>query len=446
MSLLTIVGALAPLASCRQVVGIGDTPPGASPARVSACGFAWSDGDCASCMQSSCCAQATACGKETACASAFDCIAACGGDEKCRAGCIQHGDATMVALGACQSRSCASACGLTCGGWGLLPGAEQLAHIESSPGCETCLTSTGCAELSTCMADEACLMSRFCGNSCLGYDLQCTGTCGYSAPQFYAPLGDAGLSTLSNPQLFASCTDACKPGSDWSCVSKLAWPTANKPSVTFRFYVYDFASGKPLSGVTVRGCSKSDPDTCADATPTVKSSSAGLVELPLNVEPLPFDGYIEMSLTGYVTYLFLFYPYVVEDSGPLRETVLGLPFLTQSLLEADYKAASIPFDPTLGTVAIVPLDCEGSGAPYVSFTGDGLGPSAVTYYFYDGIPTTHVNMTQPGPISDTGGFANVAPGVHTVESRVAGRVVSTADIGVRAGAFTVMMSVPTGAQ
>jgi hypothetical protein len=349
----------------------------------------------------------------------------------------------MASLGACQSRACASACGLTCGGWGLLPG-PQLSEIESTAGCQSCLTSTGCAQLAACVGDESCLASRLCANACIPYDLVCQANCGAAPPGVSALLpGDGGV-TASNAQLLSSCNDECNAGKDWTCTSNVVWPSASTATITFPLIVYDFASGNPLAGATVTACAKQD-GTCAKPIPPSPQTTSGngLATLELPTQPWAFDGYLVLKAPGHLTALFFYYPYPAESGPSAPGKILRVPMVDDALIMSDAQVLGVPYDTSRGEILVAPFDCEGVGAAGVSFTAAPLGPAAVPYYFFDNIPTRNRTSTQGSANSDGGGFVNVDPGAVTVESHANGKVVSTITVQVWADAMTIAYQSPT---
>jgi hypothetical protein len=427
--------AAAAAVSCQQILGIHDIQP-------SACGFTWASGDCASCVHASCCDQAVACAADASCSSQFACIAQCG-DETCRARCVTGGDATMAALGACQSRACSSACGLACGGWGLLPGPQQLKHIESTPGCTDCLASTACAQLAACMADEACLASRFCANACGPFDTTCQGNCGYPFPLPPYTYSVDGGGALSNGALLGQCQSACALGSDWTCLGHVTWPMPQTPTVTVLEMTVDYNSDKPIAGATVSACGAADLG-CSAPVATATTGPDGIATLSnITVEPYIAVGYLQVTASGYLPQLVFWQPPTVENTSTSPPTIQTLPLVQQSLIAGEYSFAGIPYDSSLGSLIVSPSDCEGLEAGGVSFTADGLGPSAVLFYFYDGVPTTHAQATQLTSLLAAGGFANVTPGMVTVYSHAQGRVFSTQRVLVRGGAMTFALPSPT---
>ena len=439
-------------AACRQIVGIGDAPPGASSVdrgpsdeggeASPGCGaFPWASGACAACMQSSCCAEGTACRGEAACGATFDCVAMCApGDEACRAGCVAQGDEAVAALAACQSASCSGACGLACGGWGIVAG-PQVPHIESLGGCTSCLTSSAaCAALTACASSEGCVAARLCLRSCVSFDYDCQIGCGVTLA--YTPPSDAG-SYLSNTDLLAPCTGPCQPGTDWSCAGIAAWPVAKWPAVDVRFRLVTFGSSEPVAGATVKACAKSDNACTSPIGPITTADADGIVMMSVPTEPFPFDGYFDVSSPGYAPWLATFYPYLVESTPPLPAATIAQAIVTQSDLAGLCALVGASCDPSLGLIIALPTDCEGVGAPGVSFSGQGLGPSARPFYFSNGLPSADASATQGSSIP-LGGFFDVTPGLVILTARdPAGAVVSSVTVQVRAGAVSAMDLVPS---
>ena len=448
-------------AACRQIVGIGDEPPGAG-----VCGaFPWAGDACHSCIQASCCAQATACRSEATCAAAFDCIAACAaGDERCRSKCVAYGDDAMAALGSCQSRSCTAACGLQCGGWGLLPG-PQFAHIEATSGCEGCLTTMACDYLASCVADEGCLKSRFCGNACVPFDWDCQSNCGYPYPSTNLFGNGAGPGVPSNTQLLAGaqadtpCAEPCQSGNDWSCVGSARWPKATS-DVTHRLRISEYPGGMAVAGATVSACALEDDYCVPDGGGLLASSmtlSDGTVSLAIPESPLSFSGYFELRNSAYATTL-LFRPAPAESSSSSAASYEPQALLSEGEVMALYGQIHVQYDQNLGSIAVIPADCEGIWAPGVTFdplaeTGDGgcpdSAPDARDVPFYldaNGYPQPQCNVreTQRSGRIVGGGFASVPPGRVTITSHEPnGSTFNMSTVLVRTDTITVVYAPPT---
>jgi hypothetical protein len=148
-------------APCRQLVGIGDSPPTALDAGP-ACGIAPAAGSCETCLEAQCCAEATACSGSAACITLETCLGACGGDPSCRAQCAvtypPGQDLTVPALEACLVQ-CEPACGVACGG------IAEFAPPGAAAACERCVKGAACSDIAQCMADPYCQAIAWCVRS-----------------------------------------------------------------------------------------------------------------------------------------------------------------------------------------------------------------------------------------------------------------------------------------
>jgi hypothetical protein len=414
-----VAGVLAVVA-CRQLVGIGDQAPGAgSGGAATTCGgFPWAAGACGSCVEDACCAEATACRGDVTCGPTFDCLAQCAGsDDGCRSACFTQGNGAIAALASCQATSCSADCGLQCGGFfGLtLPGFGSQ--------CTSCFVAQSCPFATQCAQSESCFAYQFCNRACDPFDLVCQGNCAYSNP-VTLPDGGLGFGPGNN-----TCGPPCGIGTDWSCVGHAVWPLAATSPIAFQIAVSD-GSGNPFSGVTVRACLGGDAD-CVMPIQTVTSDSQGLATLTTSA---PFQGYVELTASGYMTQLEYVYPFLAEATDPGVTVPIGLS--TTAYIAELGSATGVPLDPLLGIVAASPKDCTNNPAPGVAFSGSPLGPRAQPFYYVSGTPTTHATATSL-PTS-VGGFSNVAPGLITLIASANGAAFATVAVEVRPNALTII--------
>jgi len=430
---LAWLGAASVLAfvACRQLVGIGDAPPGAgsvdaavdSEEAAATCGdFAWTAGACDSCMENACCAEATACRGDVTCGLAYGCMAACAGDDDvCRSGCFHGGDGVMAALASCQATACSSDCDLQCGGFfGLLGGWGS----QSQP-CRSCEQAGSCPFDTECAESVSCVELYFCFDTCSLGDTVCIDNCFYSDP---APLPDAGPGLGFNTQANA-CASACGSGSSWSCAGHTVWPVATTSPITFQVQVNDSVSIAPIQGVTVRACNGGDGD-CQSPLSTATTDGNGLATL---TSPLvPFSGYLELTAGGYTTQLQYVYPFLTETTDP--GVVVGVALNTTAYIAELGAASGVTLETSLGIIVDFPVDCSDYPGVGVSFSGSGLGGAAQPYYFVSGTPTLQATATSLPTAG--GGFLNVAPGLVTFIESANGAPVATVAVQVRANALT----------
>ena len=441
----TAVAAAIGVAACRQLVGIGDEPPGAgtsgaadasvdAPAQCG--GFAWTGGTCDACMQSACCAEQTACRGDAICAANYDCLAKCpGGDDVCRSACISLPDAVMAPVASCQARSCATECGLRCGGvTGLQPGLTDLPDSA----CVSCIYSgTNCAAALAYTRSVACMTQQFCLEDCNRLDEFCWDDCFASAAGRACNLGDGGL----GPALSA-CSQICGTGPDWSCLGHVTWPPTTVPTVTYDLHVVDYQTGVSVPDVRGAVCGVSDPD-CTKPRGAFMADASGQVPV---TTPSGFTGYTQLEAApdaGYVAELLFHYPPAVQSLDPAWDySVVMLP---AGLLNMLSLAVGPPFDTSRGVIYAEPYDCADNPAPGVSFTISPADSKATPFYEVDGNPTGQptATATSAGPAVG-GGFVNVAPGLVTFVAHAGGQTVATVSIDVRRNGFTYLKHlVPT---
>jgi hypothetical protein len=431
------VAAVLAVVACRQLVGIEDQPPGpatadggsgeaASEAAVACGGFPWRTEACSTCVESACCPEATTCGGTPSCISAFDCLARCAGnDDSCRSACLPPApDDATLALAVCQSKSCAPACGLTCGGF--------FGFTRGTPGpCTSCLAAKTCPAATECAQSKDCLEVQFCGAACLPLDRVCVLNCEFGAP--LDPSFDAGLGLAAGRN---DCATACGLGTTWSCLGHAVWPVPAATTISFQVQVVDGSTFDPLAAAQVSACPALDQN-CSTPLSTGTTDSNGLVTLTSST--VPFSGYVQIVAPGYWTDLFYIYPYLTESTVPglaLNDTIYSTGQMAQIAAQAH-----VTLDPSLGIIAADPNDCTASPAAGVSFSGLGLGDAAAPYYFVGSTPTPLATATS---LPDSaGGFYNVAPGLVTLSASENGTTIDTVAVYVRGSALTQLQLVPT---
>jgi hypothetical protein len=418
------------VASCRQLVGIGDEPPGTgssdaghSEAAAMCGGFAWTAGTCDACMESACCAEATACRGDPACGPTFDCLAQCvGNDDLCRGACFNEGNGSIAAaLGSCEATSCSAACDLQCGGF------FGLVSPFSTQECLSCYDATACEFATACAKNESCLEAYFCNDTCDLGDLVCQGNCDYANPVSLATDAGPGFGVGNN-----ECAAACGFGTNWTCAGHAVWPIATMNPLTFQLQVRDSSSDGPLAGVSVRACGSGDAE-CSSPLSMTTTDSNGLATLTSSV--VPFSGYLDLKAAdaaGYMEQLQYVYPFLAESTDP--GVMVEMSLSTTKYIGELNASAGVMLLPSNGVIAAFPVDCFDSAAPGVSFSGSNLGSAAQAYYYLSGTPTTHATATSLPTAG--GGFTNVAPGLVTFVASANGAAVATVAVQVRAGVLT----------
>lgn len=214
---------------------------------------------------------------------------------------------------------------------------------------------------------------------------------------------ESGADTSTNPLMPAAA------GFDWSCIGTLqAEQTVTRSNVNpvrlvQSLQVLSLVAGTVPRGVTVRACAQRDVGCSAPLTQQIPLDAQGFADLPLYEG---FDGYLEVTGPEIISTL-LFYQApltaAARDStalGVVETTVL--PMLT--------AAIGTPQDPALGLVYLRAFDCQGAGAPEVSYTIDRPG---IPWYFVAGLPSGAPEETDG---SGLGGFINVTEGITVVDA------------------------------
>jgi hypothetical protein len=424
--------------ACRQLVGIGDQPPGAgiedagvdTGSEASTCGgFAWVASGCTPCMEGACCAPMAACRGDAICASTMDCLARCpGNDDLCRSACAIRGDDVMAAVATCQATSCASDCNLECGG---LFGLDLFWFAQGSGECQRCETSDpSCSAFATLSKNASFVANTLCLDNCRPYDQVCLFNCD-STDTVDWPEG--GIALIQGAA--GACAAAC-PTPSWTCLGSVGWPSATSPSVTARFKVSDYETGKGVPDVSVRACGQLDTE-CATALGTGTVDAGGVVTLTVVA---PFGGYVELSAPGYVTGLWFSYPSRTASSLSSEPGNVPSVGLVSAKLFASFPATQTA---GLGSILAIPLDCFGQPATGVSFASASLGSMAQAWYAVNDVPALGYTATQPGRLV-AGGFFDVTPGIVSVSALESGTMFASVTVPVRENAITIVSPlVPT---
>jgi hypothetical protein len=363
--------------ACRQLVGIGDDPPPGSPtspadagteaeAGTDAGGFTYGQGDCATCVTTSCGTQEMACAGNASCSQLEGCMSGCGTDPTCRAQCgVDHGlgnDGATPAFEACLATSCPGACGLTCGGLAaVFPPA-------TAPACEACILKQECAPTSACAADVGCQTSLRCLFSSTTFDVQeaCPGLAPDSGPP-------TPLSNNASP-IASSCSTECSWGADWSCVGRFNWPPGTLGPIDVTAVVYDVLSQFPTVGATVKLCNSQD-FACTPPLDMRVTDDAGIALLHRGPAMASALAYLDVSSSAIA-------PVIEFDVAP--ESVprfrVPVPTLTPALFAQTPAVVEFTPDPSLGMLYVAAVDCRLAAAPGVQFSIAPMAPTTRVFY------------------------------------------------------------------
>jgi hypothetical protein len=267
--------------------------------------------------------------------------------------------------------------------------------------------------------------------------------CQFSAPtldiwqQCPALADDAGAAPIFAGQsapIVSSCSDQCSWGADWSCVGNVHWLGATLGQLEIDELVYSGIDTHPIGG---KLCNTDDLDcshSIADQT-TDDAGNAKLLRQPIQTQ---VGLYLDISSAEITPVLeFLTFPVHESRLGSSSPTVPP-GYLTQ----LDAFGATV--DPTLGTVAVAPVDCRLAPAPGVQFSFVDAGPSTQVFYFAGGTPSPTATATDR-----SGGalFVNVpVDSVLTLEMKplaLDGGVAGTTQVFARDGGESQVYLPPT---
>jgi hypothetical protein len=248
-------GFLAGTFACRQIVGIGDSPPSlpdagdlrdAGDANAAMCGLAYPVGSCGECANTSCCAESMACAASPSCAPYELCVAACGGDAKCNDECLFNNRigtsvSQAAALNACIASKCATPCAASCGGLGAL-----LAPPDAAAACQSCFRENVCEAGAACAESTECQALGLCYLGCPTND--CRQACSASNPD-----GSAMANPILGAWLNGSCNTPCDEGENWECVGHVSWPTPKVDATDVTFQIVDALEAELAEPANLKG-------------------------------------------------------------------------------------------------------------------------------------------------------------------------------------------------
>ncbi len=228
------------------------------------------------------------------------------------------------------------------------------------------------------------------------------------------------------------------PPPDWSCLGSVIWGTPTLASLDILGTALDYVTGAPVAGATARACARTDA-ACATPLDEGTTDAAGQVTLTVPLGTTGFDGYFEVSMTGYVTTLRYTVEPITEmppESGRMVQIVdLG----TFALLAA---SLGVTPDPARGHLVINALDCTPFYAAGVSLAVDTADSGSTRIYMVGGLPSTTATETDA---SGAAGFVNLPTGPASVSTTLVStsEAIGSTDIDIRAGAICIFAITPT---
>jgi len=427
--------------ACRQLVGIGDSPPtGSSPADAApACGITYAGASCEACVEAHCCQQASECEGDPSCKSTAACLASCAGDPRCTAACtygtvppLPSSAASTVALGTCLAQNCERECSLGCG-------PAVYVQPDAAASCHDCFSMNACSTSHDCSVSAACTAENLCTLTCEGR-LDCLTGCG--------ALDDAGSSLFRAVALVVqgTCAEACAINSNWGCLDHfVSAPASNGQPTEVDVNTVLLGGNTAWPGIQVAVCSTGTCGARSGPTP----SDGGPVTVAVPTTSANHGGYV--GPTGYLELSSIpdagSSAIVLEDlywGFPLSQPRMDLaayvvtPFLLSEIYaEAEQGTAPMP---GRGTLLIGALNCANTRAKGLSFDA---GLPTQTFYFSDG-GTIDRSATQTGRLG-AAVITNVEPGSVTVTATATqlGRAVSHGNATVQAGAVTLLYMSPS---
>jgi hypothetical protein len=186
------------------------------------------------------------------------------------------------------------------------------------------------------------------------------------------------------------------------------------------------ASGSPVPGATVHGCSRLDFD-CASPFGETVTDDGGEAFL---TEPGGFDGYLEVKASG-------FSPSILAREPQLRSerSIQGIAFLPA--LTAAAPIASVTQEPDLTIAIVTVFDCNTAPAAGVEIDVGNPGPNEQVVYLASVLPSPSAKATDG--VTGSAIIFNVPPGTLALSASFAsdGRAIRTLTTLARTGWVTL---------
>jgi hypothetical protein len=213
--------------------------------------------------------------------------------------------------------------------------------------------------------------------------------------------------------------------------------------------IRNFSTNAPVANVNVKVCAATD-DTCATPLDQGTTKSDGTVTVKLPAGHAGTDAYILQSGPGIQTEISYLH-FLVGDIGYAN---IGLQVLDISTSRAFQKlAGGTPFPDAgapdaaapdagvapIGALSVLTRSCKDGALAGATISSSNAGPSAVTAYLANGIPSTTATATDATSI---GAIVDHALGHTTVTVKVGTKTVGTVDVLIKAGVLTTVTVPP----
>jgi hypothetical protein len=264
---------------------------------------------------------------------------------------------------------------------------------------------------------------------------------GTTATSAAASSGSGGASTTTTTSTSTSASSGTggmmKPAADWSCIGKVMPPGKPMKATAVAKRVYkDFLNQKPIAGLTVKLCAKTDVD-CKTPLDTKMTDANGAVTLMMPLGTDGFDGYEDVSGPGLAW--LTFGPGLFVNDSDFEELILS-----KSQLNLMATLASQSYDATRASMALAVGDCAPFGKNSlagVTFEVMPFDAKAKLAYVVGGLPDKNATET------DASGFAgvlNVPLGAGTVTAKVkaTGATIGTRSVFMRPDTCTSVFVQP----
>lgn len=295
---------------------------------------------------------------------------------------------------------------------------HDLSDLKPAPGawvpdeygelCAECVRTSCSAEETACRADQSCFETfRDCYPS--------KPTCGVRST-----LHHDLASCISD-----RCRDECRLAeTEFDCVGNYTWPQPD-PTAPTRFQVEMSAfAGLPYVPVSVALCGGTVPE--CDETRAVLATTPGRY-------PLEYQWSAAAQLRPYLSVRGPSAQtlYVFEGPPLLNGHVLPITVVPELAYVAMLGAVGVVADEQHGTIAAIAVGCTADRLSAVSFrlrtNGSELAPPEAKEFYFRGMSPVAAPTVSATQEPNIGGFANVAPGVYTVEAWREGRVIGRMD-------------------